>query len=147
MVTAHGRPGHRRGGRGRLLPTDQTLLHDVQSPWWRPNLGSSLEDPTGATPESEPELYLLASPTSHVDSADPPTFLAHGAADQWAPPEQSELPATLLEEAGVPHRLIELPGARHGFDAVWGGWSSQIVSHELEGYLEQHLADQEPHAR
>lgn len=127
-------------------PTDLTRLEEMQFPWWRPNLGSSLESPTGATAESEPGLYVFDSPTSHVDPGDPPTFLAHGGADQWAPSEQSELLANRLEEAGVPHRLIELPGARHGFDDVWGGWSSQIVRHELEGFLEHHLADQDPDA-
>jgi len=128
-------------------PTDLTRLEEMQWPWWRPNLGSSVESPTGATAESEPELFFLASPTSHVDPRDPPTFLAHGGADQWTPSEQSELLANRLEEAGVPHRLIELPGARHGFDTAWGGWSQQIVSHELEGFLDHRLADQDSDAR
>ena len=128
-------------------PTDLTRLEEMQWPWWRPNLGSSVESPTGGTAESEPELYVLASPTSHVDPGDPPTFLAHGGADQWAPSEQSELLANRLEEAGVPHRLIELPGARHGFDAAWGGWSQQIVRHELEEFLDHRLADQDSDAR
>ena len=126
--------------------TDQTRLDEMQWPWWRPNLAGSVEDSTGFTGESAPERRL-ASPTSHVDPGDPPTFLTHGAEDQWAPPEQSELLANRLENAGVPHRLIELPGARHAFDAAWGGWSQQIVSHELEGFLEHHLADQDPDAR
>ena len=126
--------------------TDQTRLDEMQWPWWRPNLSSSVEDPTEGTPEGVLERGL-ASPASHVDPGDPPTFLTHGDADQLMPSEQSELLANRLEEAGVPHRLIELPGARHGFDAVWGGWSSQIVRHELEGFLEHHLADQDPDAR
>jgi acetyl esterase/lipase len=78
---------------------------------------------------------------------DPPTFLAHGHADQFVPSEQSELLANRLEEASVPQRLIELPGARHGFDAAWGGWSSQIVRRELEEFLERRLADQDADAR
>lgn len=126
--------------------TDQTRFDEMQWPWWRPDLASSVEDSAGFTGESVLERRL-ASPTSHVDPGDPPTFLTHGGQDQWVPPEQSELLANRLEEAGVPHRLIELPGARHGFDAIWGGWSSQIVRHELVGFLEHRLADQDSDAR
>jgi acetyl esterase len=120
--------------------TDQTRLDEMQWPWWRPNLASSVKDSTGFTPESELERRL-ASPTSHVDPGDPPTFLTHGGKDQWAPPEQSELLANRLEEAGVPHRLIELPWARHAFDVAWGSWGEQIVRHELGEFLAQRLAN------
>src|SRR5512133_1472242 len=122
--------------------TDQMRFDEMamQSPWWRPNLMSSA-DPTGGT-ESEPESYRrLGSPISHVDPGDPPTFLAHGGGAQWVPPEQSELLGSRLEEAGVPHRLLELPGARHGFDGAWGSWDVQIVRHELKEFLEKELAD------
>ena len=130
-------------------PTDLTRYYETQWPWWKPNLpglGWS-RDFVGGTPESIPDRYRLASPTYHVDPGDPPTFLTHGGADQWVPPEQSELLANRLEEAGVPHRFIELPWARHAFDQAWGSWDQQIVRHELEGFLEQHLADQDPDAR
>jgi acetyl esterase len=120
--------------------TDQTRRDEMQWPWWRPNLASSVKDSTGFTPESELERRL-ASPTSHVDPGDPPTFLTHGGKDQWAPPEQSELLANRLEEAGVPHRLIELPWARHAFDVAWGSWGEQIVRHELGEFLAQRLAN------
>jgi acetyl esterase len=120
--------------------TDQTRLDEMQWPWWRPNLTSSVRDSTGFTPESVPERRL-ASPTSHVDPGDPPTFLTHGGQDQWMPSEQSELLANRLEEAGVPHRFIELPLARHGFDGAWGSWGSQIVRHELGEFLAHRLAD------
>ena len=120
--------------------TDQASLDEMRWPWWRPNLSSSVDDPTEGTPEGALERRL-ASPASHVDPGDPPTFLTHGDADQFVPSEQSELLANRLEEAAVPHRLVELPGARHGFDAVWGGWSSQIVQHELEQFLQRRLAD------
>ena len=102
-------------------PTDFTRLDETQGPWWRPNLGSSVRDSTGGAPDFVAEGdRRLASPISHVDPGDPPTFLTHGGKDQWSPPDHSELVANRLEEEGVPHRLIELPLARHGFDAAWG---------------------------
>jgi acetyl esterase/lipase len=118
------------------------LTHETQWPWWRPSLGGSVKDSTGADVDFVAEGdRRLASPISHVDPRDPPTFLAHGGADQWSPPEQSVLLADRLEEAGVPHRLIELPWARHAFDGAWGSWGSQIVRHELGEFLARHLAD------
>jgi acetyl esterase/lipase len=121
--------------------TDLMRLAEVQSPWWRPNLLSSVDDSTGGSPESALDGDLrLTSPTSHVDRGDPPTFLAHGSEDQWVPPEQSEVLADRLEQAGVPHRLIDVPGANHGFDVVWGGWGTQVVRDELEAFLEGGLA-------
>jgi acetyl esterase/lipase len=126
-------------------PTDQTRLQEWQPPWWRPNPASSVEDSPGGNPLSDLDRdRRLASPTSHVDPGDPPTFLTHSGEDQWVPPEQSELLANLLEEAGVPHRFLELPWAKHGFDAAWGSWGEQIVRHELEEFLENELADQTP---
>jgi acetyl esterase len=123
-------------------PTDFTRLDETQGPWWRPNLGSSVRESTGGAPDFVAEGdRRLASPISHVDPRDPPTFLTHGGQDQWSPPEQSQLLANRLEEAGVPHRLIELPWARHGFDGAWGSWDAQIVRHELKEFLENELAN------
>jgi acetyl esterase/lipase len=122
--------------------TDFTRPDETQSPWWRPSLGSSVKDSTGTDVDYVAEGdRRLASPVSHVDPGDPPTFLAHGGQDQFVPPEQSVLLADRLEEAGVPHRLIELPWARHGFDVAWGSWDAQILRHELGEFLEQRLAD------
>jgi acetyl esterase/lipase len=119
--------------------TDQPRFDETRWPWWRPNL-LSVEDPTDGLPESEPEPdRRLTSPTSHVDPRDPPTFLIHGGEDQWVPPEQSVLLANRLAEAGVAHRLVELPGANHAFDVAWGSWHQQIARHELEAFLDASL--------
>jgi acetyl esterase/lipase len=44
-------------------------------------------------------------------------LLLHGTDDAWVPPEQSVLMGEALKRAGVPHRLIIVEGARHGFEA------------------------------
>jgi acetyl esterase len=93
----------------------------------------------GGSPGTVPGRYRLLSPVTHVDPGDPPTFLAYGGADRIVPPGQSELLAERLREAGVPHRLVELPWANHTFDFLWGGWGSQITRYSLEVFLESNL--------
>jgi acetyl esterase/lipase len=93
----------------------------------------------GGSPGTVPGRYHHLSPVSHVDPGDPPTFLAYGGADRIVPPGQSELFGERLLEAGVPHRLVELPWANHTFDFLWGGWGSQITRYSLEVFLESNL--------
>jgi acetyl esterase len=93
----------------------------------------------GGSPGTVSGRYRHLSPVSHVDPADPPTFLAYGGADRIVPPGQSEVLAERLREAGVPHRLVELPWANHTFDFLWGGWGSQITRSSLEVFLESNL--------
>jgi dipeptidyl aminopeptidase/acylaminoacyl peptidase len=59
-----------------------------------------------------------ASPLEHVSRDDSPTFLVHGSDDRWVPFEQSQRMAVSLSQAGVPDRLIVVPGARHGFELL-----------------------------
>jgi len=56
-----------------------------------------------------------ASPTSLVAPGQPPMLLIHGTKDLWVPIEQARNMRHALDEAGVLHRLIEIEGARHGF--------------------------------
>ena len=93
----------------------------------------------GGSPGTVPGRYRLLSPVTHVDPGDPPTFLAYGGADRIVPPGQSELFGERLREAGVSHRLVELPWANHTFGFLWGGWSSQITRYSLKAFLEIRL--------
>jgi dipeptidyl aminopeptidase/acylaminoacyl peptidase len=75
----------------------------------------------GGGPDRFPGRFEAASPVRHVSSDDPPMLLIHGADDPLIPVAQSEALAATLEAAGVPHRLIVVEGARHGFDLKVGG--------------------------
>ena len=96
----------------------------------------------GGSPGTVPGRYRHLSPVSPVDPGDPPTFLAYGGDDRIVPPGQSELLGKRLREAGVTHRLVELPWANHTFDFLWGGWSSQITRYSLKAFLESRLEAQ-----
>src|SRR5208337_1382290 len=59
-----------------------------------------------------------ASPLEQVSRDDSPTLLVHGSDDRWVPLEQSQRMAESLAQAGVPDRLVVVPGARHGFELL-----------------------------
>ena len=113
-------------------PTD---LSRLTSGGYLPGMDRFLGGSMGAVPGR----YRHLSPVSHVDPADPPTFLVFGGDDQIVPPSQSELLGERLRRAGVPHRLVELSWANHTFDFLWGGWGSQITRSTLEEFLGDHL--------
>jgi acetyl esterase/lipase len=77
-------------------------------------------DPSNAPPglirPDEPEIkaYRDASPTTHVTPDDAPFLLMHGDADDVVPLQQSEIMERKLTAAGVPVRLIRVPGGQHG---------------------------------
>ena len=47
-------------------------------------------------------------------------LILHGDADALVPPGQSRSLALALGRAGVPHRLVVVEGARHGFGLTAG---------------------------
>lgn len=75
-------------------------------------LGSRLQtEGTRALAEISPILYVSASA--------PPTLMFHGTQDELVPITQSEALEAALRQAGVPARLVRIPGARHGDIPGW----------------------------
>ncbi|MEP6673258.1 MAG: alpha/beta hydrolase [Chthoniobacter sp.] len=68
----------------------------------------------GGQPTEKPDLAKLASPVEHIDAHDPPLLLLHGDADPQMPPEQSKELAAAYQKAGLPVKLVLIPGAVHG---------------------------------
>lgn len=67
------------------------------------------------TREEAPELYRQASPITYLDEQDPPTFIAHGTADETVGIDQSEKLVAKLKELGVPHEYVVVAHAPHSF--------------------------------
>jgi acetyl esterase/lipase len=86
------------------------------------------------------------SPIKQISRLVPPMLLIHGTDDAWVPPEQSRRLADALAKAGVRHRLIEVPGARHGFELEVGFPESRDLVPDVLAFLESvwqvHLGDQ-----
>jgi acetyl esterase/lipase len=69
----------------------------------------------GGDPSLVPGRFLAASPSAHVSLDDPPVLQIQGTADTIVPVAQAEAFASALTRAGVPNRLILIPGGIHGF--------------------------------
>ena len=85
-------------------------------------------------PAERPGQYEAASPAGRVKPGAPPVLLLHGSDDLLIPPGQSERLVEALGRAGVEHRLLVLPGARHGFGLHVGGKElAPVVADFLRG--------------
>lgn len=109
-TTAAGEPAGVRAVIDFYGPTDLRALYERRTPADR-SIGMFL----GGPPEAVPALYEAASPLRHVAPGAPPVLIVHGLDDLLVPPEQSLGLAEALRRAAVPHRLLAVAGARHGF--------------------------------
>lgn len=85
---------------------------------------SYMETPPGNSAPVK-ALYDAASPVTQVGPNSPPTLLLHGDADALVPYAQSVAMEAALRKAGVPTRLVTVPGGVHGADFGGGthpGW-------------------------
>ncbi len=69
----------------------------------------------------------------------PPTMLLHGDADTDVPVEQSKQMAAVLQRLGVPHELVILPGAPHGFDRAADQPTVREAFEKAIAFLKQYL--------
>jgi acetyl esterase/lipase len=86
-------------------------------------------------------LYAEASPQSHVSAKTPPTLLLHGDKDDLVPYSQSTGYEEALRAAGVPTKLVTVPGGRHaadfGFATPQPGWPDYYA--ETVGWFDKYL--------
>jgi acetyl esterase/lipase len=102
---------------------------------------SFLEVPLGDNVPTSKALWAQASPQTHVSATTPPTLLIHGDADDLVPHSQSSGYEAALRAAGVPTRLITVPGGKHGADFGYPqpgpGWLNYYS--EPVKWFDQHL--------
>ena len=83
----------------------------------------------------EPERAKDYSPLMHVTSDDAATLLVHGDQDELVPIWHSEKLNAKLEDQQVPHRLVTIEGAGHGFDAE----GNRRMFTAMTEWFDQHL--------
>ena len=92
-------------------PSDLVTLYNQS-----PDAGSRASRFLGGPPDAQPAAYQAASPVDQVAPGDPPMLLIHGSADPLVPVDQSYEMNKALTAAGVPDRLIIIPGGDHDLD-------------------------------
>jgi acetyl esterase/lipase len=126
-------------------PTD--LLWDFENPANQFVIDgpATLRHFVGGSPTESVEInerFSLASPTSHVTAQSPPTMLVHGGQDQLVRRENVYLLGEKLKKSNVPHKIVFIGYAQHGFDFNFNGWGSQIVQHALLQFLDENTKEQ-----
>ena len=117
-------------------PADMKLGWDSSSTTDSFNQRQILQQFLGGTPATARDAYESSSGARVVSPGAPPTLLLHGQLDTIVPDGQSELMARKLAAAGVPHTLILLPWATHGFDYInFDSPGAQITTYAMEWFL------------
>ena len=79
------------------------------------------------------DVSRSASPTEHVDAADPPFLIIHGTEDPLVPYTQSVLLNDKLRAAGVETSLLTVEGGGHG------GFRNREINDTIKRFLDKHL--------
>jgi len=86
----------------------------------------------------EDRAYRAASPITYVSKSSSPMLLIHGDADKTVPFEQSELMEKAMRDAGVPVKLLRIPGGDHG-PTFPGAKNPPDYMGEMIRWLDQYL--------
>lgn len=121
-----------RGGVCLSAPMDITALMAERSLTHEPALAFIGDDREGLERRARD-----ASPISLVQPGRPPMLLIQGTEDRWVPIEQARNMRRVLEASGVPNRLIEIEGARHGFEPQVQEPQPRDLAPEILEFLEE----------
>lgn len=91
----------------------------------------------GVPYEAAPKSYAIASPITHLDAGDPPTFVLQGTIDTLVTPDQSDMLAEKLEALGVPYWYARLEGWPHTMDEAQpvNDWTKELLGSFFETFL------------
>jgi acetyl esterase/lipase len=79
-----------------------------------------IEKLIGVPSAQNPALWKSASPLAYVAAGDPPMLIVQGDSDTTVPMTQSTELDAALTQVGVPHQLVIVKNAEHGFKPVNG---------------------------
>ena len=96
----------------------------------------------GVPRDQNPDLWKSGSPVFYVKAGDPPMLLVHGDSDTLVPLAQSTVFDEALTKAGVPHELIVVKNAGHGFAPMPGTTiapSNQEINQAVAAFFAKYL--------
>jgi len=95
----------------------------------------------GVDPRIDPGLAGAASPRERVRPGGPGLLLIHGDDDRWVPIDQARRMLAVLERVDATSRLVEISGARHGFELKVQAPSPQDLAPLVREFLEENWAN------
>ena len=116
-------------------PTDLTALYNQSRSAVLPYFDTFL----GGPPSEFPGRYAAASPMTYVNSNTPPVLIVQGMADITNLPSQSLSLDAALTNDGVPHQLITISWATHGFGLDLPGFN---LTGDVASFLDAALSGQ-----
>ncbi|WP_407426090.1 alpha/beta hydrolase fold domain-containing protein [Arcticibacter sp.] len=120
-------------------PADMIWGYSKPASRWVMDSRRVMENYLGGTYQQIPDKYRSASPIEHVSETSPPTLLIHGRNDVLVAYEHSTRLAAKLTRNGVPHYLLTLPWATHGFDYTLSGPGGQLSTFTVATFLRKIL--------
>ena len=76
-----------------------------------------------------------ANPATHLDSSDPPVFIAHGEDDCIVPWSQAREFVKALKEAGVDHKFVSAEDGEHRV------WTLDVEASDVVKFLDKRMAE------
>lgn len=133
-------PSHVNAVVARCAPSDFTRFH----PDGEDGPGSVLRRLFGGPASERENLARLASPTTHIRSANLPPFLVvHGTHDETVPYEQAELLVDALRTHDADVRLRTIHGGHHNLlpdpDHPWADTPWTELGYEALDFFTEHL--------
>jgi len=120
-------------------PADMIWGYSKPASRWVMDSRHVMENYLGGTYKQVPDRYESASPIEYVSENSPPTLLIHGRNDVLVAYGHSTRLAAKLEKNGVPHYLLTLPWATHGFDYTLNGPGGQLSTFTVDTFLRKIL--------
>jgi acetyl esterase/lipase len=75
------------------------------------------------------DFFLAASPITYVNRNSPPVLILQGTRDSEVDPNQPKMLAAIMTQHKVPHEILFVEGAGHGFD--FESWQKKPLSRDL----------------
>ncbi len=89
----------------------------------------------GGTPQQTGNTYAESSPIEYVNSQSVPTLMIHGENDVLVAYRHSTRLNAKLQQYHVPHYLLTIPWATHGFDYHLNGPGGQLSTYAVLDFL------------
>jgi acetyl esterase/lipase len=113
--------------------TDLVSIHDASPPG-----ANYTESYTGGTPEQFPKRYSAGGSFNKITKGAPPTLILMGESDHVVPAKDTARFAARTRDAGIETKLVQVPYADHGFDAVDANIGDQAYRQLTLNWLIKH---------